>query len=206
MELEEVQIQLLGWYWKLQNEEGCGNLYRIESLTASACSPLEDEPYLRGTFSGSVNFSDEYHFELMMIYWFGCIMLYTSIARVHKLLYPGVLQGILRLADEPENMTGENYDARREIERTANLFATRVCQTIAFCERSNAGPSRFQITLPGLWAAQQFYRGRCDRKFRWCQMISNALQKKGLMFGSITASVSQQEYVERSERLHLNKA
>ena len=199
--IDEVQIELLDWYWRVQNQEGSETLFLVESMAAPGLSLLVDEPELVGTFSGSVIFSNHYNFELILLYWFGCIVLYTSVARVYEQLYPSVAERASRLAGDSASMTSEGYDVLGGIESTADQFATRVCQTIAFCERSTIGYAGFQLMLPSLWAAQQFFYGRSARKVRWCQMIHKGLQKKGLMFGNVIATVTHQQYADRAKEL-----
>lgn len=199
--IDEVQSQLLDWYWRVQNQEGRANLFVVESMIAPGLTLLEDEPELVGTFSGGIIFSNYYNFELIMLYWFGCIMLYTSMTRAYKQLYPSVVERALKLAGLSASMTSEGFDVLGGIELTADHFAMRACQAIAFCERSTIGYAGFQLMLPSLWAAQQFFYGQSARKVRWCQMIHKGLQKKGLMFGNVIATVTQQQYVDRVKEL-----
>jgi hypothetical protein len=168
----EIQNQLLGWYLRVENQ-ATEPLFVIEPRAATGRSLLEDNPELVGTFSGGVLFSNEYMFESLLLYWFGCLMLYTSMARVYKKLHPSGTEGIMRLTD----ITANGQDALKGVEGVADSIATKVCQTIEFCQRATISAPGFQTILLGLWAAQQFFDGRSPRKFRWCQMIIQALQK-----------------------------
>jgi hypothetical protein len=190
----QIQEQLLNWYLRLQSQ-GSEDLFHIEPRAATGHSLLEDNLELAGTFSGSVLFSSGYIFELHLLYWFGSLLLYTSMARVYKQLKLSTGDG------RSNNMITDWHNKLKQVEGVADSLAVKVCQTIEFCERPSIGAPGFQVVIPGLWAAQQFFDGRSPRKFRWCQIVIKALEKKGFLSGSVIASVSHQEYADIAESL-----
>ena len=194
-----IENQLRNWYHRLQSH-GSEDLFLIEQRVAIGQSLLEGNPELVGTFSGSVRFLNGYIFELVLLYWFGSLLLYTSMARAYKQLQ-------LSMGDSsPNNMITDRLNTLKEVEAVADSLAEKVCQTIEFCERPSVGAPGFQIVLPPLWAAQQFYDGRSSQKFRWCQMVVKALEKKGFLSGSVIASCSHQKYADIAESVQNTKS
>jgi hypothetical protein len=190
----EIQEKLLHWYGTLQSQEG-ESLFKIEPRVATGYSLLEEYPELACTFSGGVVFLNGYIFELLLLYWFGSLLLYTSMARVYKQLQLSKGDGTFN------SMITDRHNPLKDVEDVAESLATKVCQTIDFCERPSVGPPGFQIVLPGLWAAQQYFDGRSTRKFRWCQTVTKALEKKGFLSGSAVAFCSHQKYAAIAESL-----
>jgi hypothetical protein len=192
----KLQLRLLEWYRTLPDQES-EDLYRVDSTVVTGLSLLENSPELAGIFSGSVIFSSEYIFELLLIYWFGSVLLYASLARVLEQLPIGTTHGNCN-----DRIAGENSELK-EVERGGDYFATKICQTIGFCERPSVGAAGVQIVIPGLWAAQQFFEGRSPRKFHWCRMVIKGLEAKGFQSGGVIASVSHQKYADIAESLKL---
>jgi hypothetical protein len=103
------------------------------------------------------------------------------------------------------NMITDGHNTLKDVEAVADSLAAKVCQTIEFCERPSAGAPEFQMVLPPLWAAQQFFDGRSPQKFRWCQMVIKTLEKKGFLSGSIIESCSHQKYADIAESLMVSR-
>lgn len=200
--LRETQSQLLSWYWRLQNQES-EPLFLVDLRVATGHSLLRDNPELIGTFSGGIIFSDEYVFELLLLYWFAWLMLYASAVREYRSSNKFMTETTMQLTGELDNIAVEGRRTLQEMESAADDSAQKLCQTIAFCEKPTVGTPGFQLMLPGLWAALQFFDGRSSSKFRWCQMIFKGLEKKGFMLGSVVAAVSPQQFADLAETVRI---
>jgi hypothetical protein len=198
--LHRMRIRLLDWYCRLHTQE-VEPLFLLESGTATGSSLLQDNPELIGTFSGSVLFSNEYFFEMLLLYWIGWIMIYSSITTV----YNSMTERTMRLINDSDNITTQGCDALKEIELTAEYSAEKLCQAVAFGEKPAVGAASFQIMLPGLWAAQQYFAGRSSRKSRWCQMVAKGLEKKGFMLAPFVTTISPRGFLEMAEALRVRR-
>jgi hypothetical protein len=200
--LHETRRQLLNWYWRLQNQE-CEPLFLVDLRVSTGYSLLGGNPELIGTFSGGILFSDEYVFELLLLYWFAWLMLHASVAREYRSSDQFLTGSTMPLTSEPDDIAAEGCGTLKEIESAADDSAKKLCQTIAFCEKPTVDVPGFQLMLPGLWAALQFFDGRSSTKFRWCQMIFKELEKKGFMLGNVVAAVSPQRFADLAETLRV---
>lgn len=180
-----IQDELLSWYGRLQSHTD-EPLFNIKPTVGTGYSLLPEYPEV-GVFSGSIIFLNGYIFELLLLYWYGSLLLYTAMAQVYRQVQ--------------HNEIGYRYHTLNDVERLADNFATKICQAVEFCEKPSVGPPGFQIILPGLWAAQQFFDGRSPQKFRWCREIIKALEKKGFLSGSVIAHVSHQNYADMAESI-----
>jgi hypothetical protein len=212
------------WYGRLQQQTEPEPLYVVDSAPLSINRPLlsseeddDDDPQLLGLVSGTVLFSNEYLFEVVMLYWFGCLMLYTSLARVHKKLKFLDLEGLIMQQQQQQQddddgdflttgMMSSSMDAttstilsflsRRDIECTASQLARQVCQTVAFCLQPTAGAQGFQFMLATLWAAQEYFRLRSAPHYSWCQQVFGVMAKRGYGAGKAAANITYQQYVD----------
>ena len=128
---DKIRSQLLDWYFRLQNHESAP-LFQIESSASQFL--LNDNPELAGIFPGIVVFSNGYVFELLSIYWYGSLLLYTSMARVYTQLQ------LLRTDGCSNKVIAD--DKVIEAETMADNLATKVCQTVEFCQQPSVGDSR----------------------------------------------------------------
>ncbi|KAL1970238.1 hypothetical protein VTN77DRAFT_5398 [Rasamsonia byssochlamydoides] len=188
----QTETQLFEWYARLQQNEP-EPLYWVDSTPLSS-RPLseEEDPTLLGLFSGTVLFSNEYVFELVILYWFGSLMLYTSMAQVYQKVQLQVqfvgIEGLMQQADRSAAIL--SFLLRRDIECTASHFARLACQTVAFCLQPTAGAQGFQMMLPTLWAAQEYFRLRSAAHcYYWCQRVFGVMAKRGYGVGNVAANI-----------------
>jgi hypothetical protein len=188
---EKTDGALLSWYRRLEQEAEPEPLY-WEDRAPLSNRPLstQDDPQLLGLFSGTIRFSNGYRFELVMLYWFGRLRLYTSLVRMCQ-----KLQSHRPCLEDVENVDSINatilcFLSRRDIEDTSSHLARHVCQTVAFCLQSTSGAQGFQFMLACLWAAQEYFRLRSASQYSWCQQVFWLMAKKGYGAGKAAANVT----------------
>lgn len=205
-----TEEELLNWYWGVQNNEQVP-LFWVDNRPPEHQSLLDEDSDLIGTFPEAVLFSNPYTTQLMLLYWCASVILYPSMAQMqHKLRSLEALEKPLssldlndtsrdrRLHSTTVGSSPRRSRARelKEIESTGDYFATKVCQSMAFCAKHTTGALGFQAALSRLWAAQQFFDGRSNRKFRWCQMALKNFKKQGFGLGTAIGELSHKQYAD----------
>jgi hypothetical protein len=199
----QTHQQLIEWYQTLKQTE-TDPLYQMDLTPPSDRPLLQGSPHLLPLFSGTVLFSSQQTLELVMLYWFSGLVLYTSMARLAQTLLQ--VQG---LTMQMQQMSSPYVDAailsflskRDAIERIASDFARLVCQAVAFCLQPTAGSQGFQLMLPTVWAAKEYFRGHNLASYHsWCQDVLVVMAERGCGAGAVAAQTTYQQYVEMADR------
>ncbi|XHG06066.1 hypothetical protein AWENTII_009276 [Aspergillus wentii] len=189
-ESKDLEARLLDWYSRLQAAKD--PLYLIHETAAN--SPLrEGDPRLCSLFPGMVDFPTESVMEMLLVYWFGSLMLYTNMINVYeKMEY-------LKTTRIHENNDDENIafvfseeppiEVFDGMEQVAAWHARLTCQAVSVCLEPRRGVLSLQMLLSPLWAAKDYYRTRNKECYEWCNQVFVQISQKGYGFGQVAANM-----------------
>ncbi|THC89009.1 hypothetical protein EYZ11_011550 [Aspergillus tanneri] len=201
-EFRQLEVQLLQWYWRLQCKE------TVPLFDLQYALPT-DERFVTDETSQIAFFSQQHLFELLMLYWLGCVVLYTFGAEVPwqmevNLPGPTLLSEAVKVPNADTTLTAlliekGGIGGAEESEQLAAHFAHRVCQSVAFCMRPGFAMAGLQILMTPVWAAKQFFLHRTPGKVKWCQMALDEMGSRGVKLAKVIRNISQDQYAAMKE-------
>lgn len=191
-----LRDQLANWYSGFQSTEP-GSLFYLEKEQQHPY--LDPDSDLNDLFPESVVFQTPYIAQLLMLYWYGEVLVHSVPAHVYRYLSkqapnsPGSAQTAMEAVSRylKDDETIDNSEA------TGDYFASKICQAMAGCGRNSLQGYGFQIALVPLWAAQEFYLTRSPRKYTWCRTVLTNFSTRGFVVAQNLGSLSLRQYPGR---------
>ncbi|EED21594.1 hypothetical protein TSTA_088300 [Talaromyces stipitatus ATCC 10500] len=210
-----LRDELVTWYADFQTKE-TGPLFYLE--------PEEQHPYLdpdselNGVFPDSVTFQTPYIAQLLLLYWYGEVIVHGAMSIAHRYLWgqsptnpessgttpsstasPSTTASVTteKLTEARQQMTMLEGETLANIEIIGEYFAAKICQAMAGCGRNSLQGYGFQTAMVPLWAAQQYYLDRSTRKYLWCRTVLMNFSRKGFVVAQNLGSLALSQYPGR---------
>lgn len=168
-----VHHRLTNWYSEFDAQESAG-LFKIGPLQPNSHPYLEENPELQATFPQVITFKDTYIAQIMLLYWFGQVVIHTATTRLCGIKENHRASINAKFVFQRHKKV--HNEAMKDAEKMGGYYATKICQSIA----SLRGGYGFQIAMVPLWVAQQFFDVSGDtKKFLWCQEVLKGFGKVG---------------------------
>lgn len=204
-------MQLRQWYLDLLK---CRDTLPFTTRPANSgdLTFLQAYPELQGVFPEVIEFSDQYTFQLLLLCWTGFFILYAEAAKVMSILKTNLgdaglpwgahcaRAGCTSLEHErdltlwPCSPAHDTKTAIEEVEAMATIFASRICQIMAFCDTYPYGSAIKLVVLSPLWIVQQFFDKRSEERTRWCKEVLSCFPSRNVEFGRFPSELSFKEY------------
>ncbi|KAE8554411.1 hypothetical protein EYB25_002950 [Talaromyces marneffei] len=207
-----LRDDLVTWYADFQTKE-TGPLFYLE--------PEEQHPYLdpdsdlNDIFPDSVTFQTPYIAQLLLLYWYGEVVVHSAMSTAHRHLWgpspstetpspassssPSTTSSVTteRLTEARQQMTMLEGETLANIETIGEYFAAKICQAMAGIGRNSLRGYGFQIGMVPLWSAQQYYLNRSSRKYMWCRTVLMNFGRKGFVVGQSLGALAYRQYPGR---------
>ncbi|RAO66063.1 uncharacterized protein BHQ10_002075 [Talaromyces amestolkiae] len=209
-----LRDDLVTWYADFQTKE-TGPLFYLE--------PEEQHPYLdpdsdlNDVFPDSVTFQSPYIAQLLLLYWYGEVVVHSAMSTAHRHLWgqspnietpspsstsissPSTTASVTteRLTEARQQMTMLEGETLANIETIGEYFAAKICQAMASIGRNSLRGYGFQIGMVPLWSAQQYYQNRSARKYMWCRTVLMNFGRKGFVVGQSLGTLALRQYPGR---------
>lgn len=208
----ETEQQLREWYLSFLNyEKDCPFVAR--TAIQEDLSLLHGSPELLDVFPEVIEFPSRYASQIFLLSWLGFLILYCEAAPIVQMLNislgrNSIVLPYMRHEEERQWFhyecslagcslgPGDQSEPRtfQDMETVAEVFADRLCQAMALCDKSTHGAAMRQPVLPTFWVATQFFKDRSPRRFQWCQTVFRNFTYQGVRSGTDLASMSYERY------------
>jgi hypothetical protein len=186
-----LRDELVSWYEGFQSKE-TEPLFYLE--------PEEQHPYLdpesdlNDLFPESVTFQTPYIADILMLYWYGEVLVHSVMSHVHQYLWDRA-QNNRTSSQATQQLVDEEIILNTET--VGEYFASKICQAMAGCGRNSLQGYGFQIALVPLWAAQEYYFSRSPQKYMWCRTVLTNFSTKGFVLAQNLGSLPMRQYPGR---------
>lgn len=209
------------WYLGLLNHEK-ERPFTMRTASQHDLGLLQGSPELVDVFPEVIEFPTRYTSQIFLLSWLGFLILYYEAAPIMQMLNitlerPSVFLPYVHHTEERQWFNyecslaacalgpGNQSEPRtfQDIETVAEVFAVRLCQAMALCDKSTHGSAMRQPILPTFWVATQFFKDRSPRRFQWCRTVLRNFTYKGVRYGTELASLSYEKYLDIGNEMHL---